>query len=106
MIPRYSLPEIADLFTDEARFRAWLEVEVLAVEGGDTTTLSETLTAPVAAAVAPAASAVVRIVRGWVRAGRAADAEAGGPTYRSGVKTTRRPSTRHSRVRRSRSAVA
>lgn len=32
MIPRYSLPEIADLFTDEARFGAWLEVEVLAVE--------------------------------------------------------------------------
>jgi adenylosuccinate lyase len=33
MIPRYSLPEIADLFTDDARFGAWLEVEVLAVEG-------------------------------------------------------------------------
>jgi adenylosuccinate lyase len=32
MIPRYSPPEIADLFTDEARFSAWLEVEVLAVE--------------------------------------------------------------------------
>ncbi|MDQ1519098.1 MAG: adenylosuccinate lyase [Actinomycetota bacterium] len=32
MIPRYSPPEIADLFTDEARFGAWLEVEVLAVE--------------------------------------------------------------------------
>ncbi|MCU1427989.1 MAG: Adenylosuccinate lyase [Actinomycetia bacterium] len=32
MIPRYSLPEIADLFTDEARFQAWLDVEVLAVE--------------------------------------------------------------------------
>jgi adenylosuccinate lyase len=32
MIPRYSLPEIADLFTDDARFAAWLEVEVLAVE--------------------------------------------------------------------------
>ena len=32
MIPRYSLPEISDLFTDEARFGAWLEVEVLAVE--------------------------------------------------------------------------
>jgi adenylosuccinate lyase len=32
MIPRYSLPEIADLFTDEARFGAWLEVEILAVE--------------------------------------------------------------------------
>ncbi len=32
MIPRYSLPEIAELFTDEARFGAWLDVEVLAVE--------------------------------------------------------------------------
>jgi adenylosuccinate lyase len=32
MIPRYSLPEIAALFTDEARFGAWLEVEVLACE--------------------------------------------------------------------------
>ena len=32
MIPRYSLPDIAELFTDEARFGAWLEVEVLAVE--------------------------------------------------------------------------
>ena len=32
MIPRYSPPEIAGLFTDEARFATWLEVEVLAVE--------------------------------------------------------------------------
>jgi adenylosuccinate lyase len=32
MIPRYSLPEMATLFTDEARFGAWLEVEILAVE--------------------------------------------------------------------------
>ncbi len=32
MIPRYSLPEVSALFTDEARFDAWLEVEVLAVE--------------------------------------------------------------------------
>ncbi|HEY1633180.1 MAG TPA: adenylosuccinate lyase [Acidimicrobiales bacterium] len=32
MIPRYSLPEMAELFTDEARFRTWLEIEVLAVE--------------------------------------------------------------------------
>src|SRR4051812_5721482 len=32
MIPRYSRPEIAGLFTDAARFGAWLEVEVLAVE--------------------------------------------------------------------------
>ncbi len=33
MIPRYSTPEMAALWTDEARFTAWLEVEVLAVEG-------------------------------------------------------------------------
>ena len=32
MIPRYSLPEMAALFTDEARLAAWIEVEVLAVE--------------------------------------------------------------------------
>jgi adenylosuccinate lyase len=32
VIPRYSLPEIAGLFTDEARFAAMLEVEILAVE--------------------------------------------------------------------------
>ena len=32
LIDRYAPPEIADLFTDEARFRTWLEVEVLASE--------------------------------------------------------------------------
>ena len=32
MIPRYSLPEMASLFTDEARYGAWLEVEILATE--------------------------------------------------------------------------
>jgi len=32
LIDRYALPEIADLFSDEARFRDWLEVEVLATE--------------------------------------------------------------------------
>ena len=32
MIPRYSLPEMAELFTDEAKFSAWLEVEILATE--------------------------------------------------------------------------
>jgi adenylosuccinate lyase len=32
MIPRYSLPEIAKLFSDEARFGAWLDIEILAVE--------------------------------------------------------------------------
>ncbi len=32
MIPRYSLPEMSALFTDEAKFGAWLEVEILATE--------------------------------------------------------------------------
>ena len=32
MIPRYSLPAMAEVFTDEARFSTWLEVELLAVE--------------------------------------------------------------------------
>ena len=32
MIPRYSLPAMASLFTDEARVATWLEVEVLATE--------------------------------------------------------------------------
>jgi len=32
MIPRYSLPEMADLWTDEARLGTWLEVEILATE--------------------------------------------------------------------------
>ena len=32
MIPRYSLPEMAALWTDEARLATWLEVEILAVE--------------------------------------------------------------------------
>jgi adenylosuccinate lyase len=34
VIPRYQLPEIAELFTDEARLATWLEVELLAVEAG------------------------------------------------------------------------
>ena len=33
MIPRYSLPEMAALFTDEARLALWLEVELLSIEG-------------------------------------------------------------------------
>jgi adenylosuccinate lyase len=32
MIPRYSRPEMAALFTEEAKFASWLEVEVLACE--------------------------------------------------------------------------
>jgi len=33
MIPRYSLPEMAALFSDEARLSGWLEVELAAVDG-------------------------------------------------------------------------
>jgi adenylosuccinate lyase len=33
VIPRYALPEMSSLFTDEARLEMWLEVELLAVEG-------------------------------------------------------------------------
>ncbi|MGB9113429.1 MAG: adenylosuccinate lyase [Acidimicrobiales bacterium] len=32
MIDRYALPEMAELFTDEARFALWLEIELLSVE--------------------------------------------------------------------------
>jgi adenylosuccinate lyase len=32
LIERYALPEIAGLFTDQARFQAWLDVEILATE--------------------------------------------------------------------------
>ena len=32
MIPRYSLPEMAALFTDEARVARWLEIELLATD--------------------------------------------------------------------------
>ncbi|MFZ0060350.1 MAG: adenylosuccinate lyase [Acidimicrobiales bacterium] len=33
MIERYALPEMAALFTDEARLSLWLEIELLALEG-------------------------------------------------------------------------
>lgn len=33
MIPRYSRPQMSALWTDEAQFRTWLDVEVLACEG-------------------------------------------------------------------------
>jgi adenylosuccinate lyase len=33
MIPRYSRKEMADIWTDESRFKIWLEVETLALEG-------------------------------------------------------------------------
>ena len=32
MIPRYSLPEMAAVWTDQARMARWLEVELLATE--------------------------------------------------------------------------
>ncbi|WNZ06329.1 adenylosuccinate lyase [Streptomyces sp. 11x1] len=32
MIPRYTLPEMADLFTDQSRYATWVEVEILATE--------------------------------------------------------------------------
>src|SRR5690606_40796188 len=32
VIPRYTLPEMGALFTDEAKLAAWVEVEVLACE--------------------------------------------------------------------------
>jgi adenylosuccinate lyase len=32
LIPRYALPEMAELFSDEARLGTWLEVELLAVD--------------------------------------------------------------------------
>jgi adenylosuccinate lyase len=33
MIPRYARPEMADIFTEESKLAAWLEVELLAIEG-------------------------------------------------------------------------
>ena len=32
MIPRYSRPEMARLWSDETRFATWLEVEIAATE--------------------------------------------------------------------------
>ncbi len=32
MIPRYRLPEMAAVWSDEARLANWLEIELLAVE--------------------------------------------------------------------------
>ena len=32
MIPRYSLPEMEAVFSDEARFARWVEIELLATE--------------------------------------------------------------------------
>lgn len=32
MIPRYTRPEMGEIWSDENRYRAWLEVEILADE--------------------------------------------------------------------------
>jgi len=32
MIPRYAMPEMATIFTDEARLGQWLEIELLSLE--------------------------------------------------------------------------
>ncbi|MFN2594408.1 MAG: lyase family protein, partial [Actinomycetota bacterium] len=32
MIPRYSRPEMAEIFSERAKFSRWLEIEILAVE--------------------------------------------------------------------------
>ena len=32
MIPRYSLPEIAEIWSDAFKFERWLEVEIATVE--------------------------------------------------------------------------
>ena len=32
MIPRYSRKEMADIWSDENRFRIWLDIEILACE--------------------------------------------------------------------------
>ncbi|MDZ4197909.1 MAG: adenylosuccinate lyase, partial [Kiritimatiellia bacterium] len=32
MIPRYTRPEMAAIWTDENRFRIWLRIEILACE--------------------------------------------------------------------------
>jgi len=61
------------------------KVELLGVEGGDTTTLSEELSPPVAAAVGPVARAVMRIVRTWVRESRGLDAPRQRGGYCDGV---------------------
>ena len=65
MIPRYALEPMADLFTDEARYRTWLEVEILAVE------------AWAKLGVVPAADAAAVRERARVDAGRGRGARAG-----------------------------
>jgi adenylosuccinate lyase len=52
VIPRYAPPDMAALFSDEARFAMWLEVELLAVEG-----LAQAGVVPAADAVAVRARA-------------------------------------------------
>ncbi len=57
MIPRYSLPEMAELFSDEARLGLWLEVELLALEASAELGLVPAEHAPVARRRAPTVDA-------------------------------------------------
>ncbi len=53
MIARYQLPEMAELFGDEARFARWLEVELLATDGWAAIGVVPTADAAAARARAP-----------------------------------------------------
>ena len=68
VIPRYSMPEMASIFSDEARLTMWLEVELLAVEA-----LSELGVVPQSHATACRARAP-KVDSGFVR--RVAEREA------------------------------
>jgi len=57
MIPRYAPPDMVTLFSDEARFSLWLEVELLAVEAQATTGVVPQADAAALRARAPAVDA-------------------------------------------------
>ncbi|MGO9342664.1 MAG: adenylosuccinate lyase [Acidimicrobiales bacterium] len=57
MIPRYSLPEMAALFTDVARMSGWLEVELAAVDGWASVGVVPTAAAEVVRSRAPEVTA-------------------------------------------------
>jgi adenylosuccinate lyase len=59
MIPRYSLPEMSALFTDEARLAGWLEVELAAVDGWAAVGMIPTADAEAARARAPEVTAAL-----------------------------------------------
>ncbi len=59
MIPRYTPPRIAEIFSEESRLTRWLEVELLAVEGWE-------LSGRVPAGTAAALRATVRVDPGRV----------------------------------------